>query len=172
MAELTREIRDKRVAVMRDVLIQLDRKDVSLNLHRGTYFCGQHNGADFKDGGLEAQVDFLQEHCEVCMIGAAFLSCIRIIGGIHDHAVRRGYTTFYADPFTMRIAMSSVFDSKTLDLIEHAFEGWEDAKEGCKAASIWGDQFYDTRDAARAIATNIISNDGEFILPALVATPA
>lgn len=177
--ELTREVRAKRVAVMRDVLKQLDRKEMPLVVAQGYGYLGGYADGELLEGSLQPHVDQLQKTCKVCMLGAAFLSFTRLYNGVpsavvNDYGHSHGnFITISSDP--MRSALSDVFDEFTLDLMESAFERCDmsgltegDRLDACIKAGQYGLQFGSPEAAARAIAQNIVANDGEFILP----TPA
>lgn len=170
-AELTRDTREKRVAVAKDVLAQLDRQDVPLRLRRGNYLIGAGNRDEAIAGTHEATADYLQSHCQVCMIGAAFVSYSRLFGGT-SHLVKGGRANVYAYSEDMVETLSSVFDATTLELIESVFEqdnmsrsDDDDILDACFAACEWGLQFTTPESAARAICQLLIDNNGELLIP-------
>jgi hypothetical protein len=174
--ELTREIRDKRIAVARDVIEQLDRQDVPLRIAQGFYLVGPGDPARL-EGDLRDHADYVQAHCKACMIGSAFLSYARVVGGVPADMVR-SYTCLCGYSCDMRRVMGDVFDSRTLDRLESAFEEWpcntstdpddddhESHEDACEAAAEFGKRLARPRDIARALCLILISNDGDLVIP-------
>ena len=173
--ELTREIRAKRIAVARDVLAQLDRKDVPLKVRRGTYLAGPMIEGRIAGPSLQPYVDKLQEYCEACAIGAAFLSYVRLFGV--DCDVVRNFDRVWVGDDLMRDHLATIFDGRTLDLIESMFEGenmialssMQPSKphiKECDEAGELGGQFFSAAGAIQAICQILIENDGDFVIPA------
>lgn len=180
--ELTREVRAKRVAVMADVIKQLDRMDTPLKVARGIYLAGQGDIAEIGPGGLQPHVDYVQKYCKACMLGSMFLSFARVFNGVPSDVVGGGQNFIAVDDSDLRSSLRDAFGACDLDEIESAFEqknmnradDFDDEDDGtrdvrCQLAAKFGKQFDSPRDAARAIAQNIVNHDGEFVLP---ATPA
>ena len=167
--ELTREQRDKRVAVARDVLKQLDRADMRLKVRHNSYLSGPSFRGSFGGGSLQSYVDELQQHCEVCMLGAAFLSYTRLYNGVETGVIYSGERRLHINGSDMRPHLETIFDARTLDLMESVFEKCvmtdEEITDELREAAEFGDSFESPHDAARAIAQNIVDHDGEFILP-------
>lgn len=167
--ELTREVRAKRVAVMRDVLKQLDRADVPLRTKHNSYLTGPSFRASFERVSLQSYVDEFQQHCEVCMLGAAFLSYTRLYNGVETGVVYSGEQRLHISGSDMRPHLETVFDIRTLDLMESVFEACvmtdEEITDELRYAAEFGEDFESPSAAARAIAKNIIDHDGEFVLP-------
>jgi hypothetical protein len=175
MPELTREIRNKRVAVAKDILVQLDREDVPLMPSRLTYLeSNKRSPIEFDaplEGDLQPHVDLLQRHCECCLIGAAFLSMIRLYDNCPATVVD---ATFLEDGFLwvderdMKRALLAIFSKRELGLMEVMFEVWGQgsADEDRRRAGTYGRRFDSAHDALRGIAQILIDNDGEFVIPA------
>lgn len=166
--ELTREIRDKRVAIARDIIKQIDTQ--AILLQTGSYLATIKIDPPI-DGDLQEHVDLIQQNCTACMLGAALLSKARLFNGVPMRRLdrnRRGGIDLDREPIVD--LLGEVFDRGTLNLLESAFEhcamGENALEDGLEAAEFFGDQFDAAHVRARAIAQVLIDNDGEFILPA------
>lgn len=168
---------DMAVAIARDFLEQLDRLDCTLLISTATGYCnGTVPGLVF-EGDLGDQVDLVQFHCNVCMLGGLLLSKARVYDdtSVADafsrsmDGLRIGTNRDRIDPQLLH-----AFDRPTLDCIESAFEAdvmSEDYADGdeqarvdalCRGAVIWAEQLGDRRERARAIANEIIEGCGFF----------
>lgn len=111
--------------------------------------------------------------CEVCGIGACFISLVNLGDNISTNTMigkRRSFYNGISDR-TMRILLRKVFSSNQLTLIESAFEkntthndtvsGYEIYDEKVDAAC-FGDQYISDAARLKAIMKNIIKNKGTF----------
>jgi hypothetical protein len=193
--ELTREIRDKRIAVAKDVLLQFDRADVPLQLCRangyvvGSLGVGLHPEDDVRD-----HADVIQAECHVCQKGALLLSKARlfdavplstVLWNIPDYTAKDGTVNEVA-AFSDEVnaALADLFDRLTMDMLEVAFERsasvidlvdketgddiHDDRGVACLSlAALYGKRFADDRGRVRACMENLIINDGEFRVPGM-----
>jgi hypothetical protein len=195
--ELTREIRDNRIAVAKDVLARIALRKLELRI--GSYItlrnckwlepeaCTKDRkelGALFDEtSDLQTVVDQLEAKCAVCLRGAAVLSKARVLDKIPMRKVldARGEVTLGQGDTTD--LLSDIFDPKQLDLFEAAFErvthlggGWCTDEELLEAQA-FGTRHTnydatDEEDAASitvAVMQNLIDNDGVF-RPELVSS--
>jgi hypothetical protein len=187
MPELTPEIRERRVAVAGDVIAQIDAK--ATRISKGNYirsFAVDEDGfrsaynpipaikeAQDQGGDLRDHLGVIQEHCEVCAIGAAVLSKARLYDGVPFSEIDSGYGgLFNVSDRDCYAALADVFDPVTQDMIEAAFERsvglarrtTKDSHfDGLCRADAFGSRYDELPDRCRAIYANIIENDGEFL---------
>lgn len=167
--ELTREIRDRRIAVMQDVVDRLDGEQ-PYRLQQGAYLYGDAI-LNIRSLSLKDFVEIASKECRCCFLGAAFLSWMRVespefsceyLGTDRIIDVRHTLISDYFD---------GLFDAKILGLMESAFERDPDfalevlpEKKAHKAAGFSASHGLDhIHDLARAIAQNVIDHDGEFV---------
>lgn len=178
-SKLTKKIREQRVAIAKDVLKQLDAQRIQLERRR--YLSGVLLNYDASSRGtdLQAYVDGLL-NCRVCLLGACLLSKARLFNAVPVELVA-SFPTFGRDkgPLGLAIAgedihenLSSIFDSRTLTLMESAFEcrdmadsedDYSDDPE-IQAAIDFGNA-REPETCVRDVMQNIIDNNGEFKLP-------
>ena len=146
-AEMTNS--EQRVAVARDVIMQLDAKKFVPKM--GVYFTISDFAAANKppeDGAMPA--------CTVCAIGAVFASgCFAKTGMLPLYWVRPDATSEL-----------EIFDYDTLSRMESAFEIWGGryrAATDFGMAVAPGHSREDADKRMRAIMQNVIDNDGEFV---------
>ena len=171
-AELTREVRDKRIAVAKDVIARIDVQAITFGA--GDYVMGRLPEAIDGSDDVQKHVDTIEKHCTVCMLGGLLLSKARLFDGVPISHIQDGTFLISAERGMTAESLSDVFDDVTLDLLESAFErnemGNEADDDDQSAAVQFGMTFGDDdRARARAIAQILIDNDGEFIVPAAPA---
>ena len=186
---LTQEIRDRRVAVAEDVLLQLDRTDVPLRVGgEPGYICGEpgyisgvdHTGsAAYEglnlDGNLKDQVDIVQRNCTVCAMGALLLSKARLLDEVpmadlaYKHREVEDRIIFIGRADTVRL-LKDTFDADTLTRAEAFFEGscmhMRDADYYLGGMAAYASSMSSSRERLVMLADNIARNRGEFIVPA------
>ena len=188
---LTQEIRDRRVAVAEDVLLQLGRLDVPLRVRLGAaYISGvDHTGsAAYEglnlDGDLKDQADLVQRNCAVCAVGALLLSKARVLNEVPMADLVYAYPgvekCFIAvgREGTLRL-LEDTFDDDTLNRVEAFFEAspmhispghYRRAGMAAYGLSLSGSlSLSAARKRMIEIAENIVRNRGEFIVPAQYA---
>ncbi len=185
--DLTPEIRANRVAVARDILLQLDRADNPLKVESGSYIKSRTGDAllglgEYPDeGDLQDHVEAIQADCQVCFMGAVLLSKARLLNPVsmnrffpyvetHVRLIRPGQ-------WEITEAVSDVFDQQTMYMMEAAFEGTPCHAGPCSnpllinGAALFGKRLTRgkfltleemSRVRARAVAENLIENDGVF----------
>jgi hypothetical protein len=177
----------KRVAIAKDVLIQLQLKKYMATA--GTYFSTDALPLD-KTNSLQHSFNKM-ESCDVCALGACFVSGVRLADKIKVDAIidegtiiEDGETEVSSDYIsasasTMHEYLDGIFDEQQLALIECAFEGsdiqgvdnWSDRER----AIAFGEQIrmqceeddnceYGKRDRLilTKIMKNIVKNNGTF----------
>ena len=185
---LGRKIRDKRIAVCKDIQKQIKLRALNLvdggngYIVTGDEYCSvtqDFTPEDFhKD--LQDYVDVLVPLCEVCMLGAAVLSMARVHDNIPmgNHFDEKEARNYY---HKMVGSLKSVFDEGMLNAMESAFEEYESGylpsgfsssiepgSFGEKAAQLCRNiprtkiQMTPAETKAWCIAQNIINNDGVF----------
>jgi hypothetical protein len=192
--ELTREIRDKRIAVARDVLLQLDRPDLPLAVVSSMGYVTGHLFVGIRpEDDVQAHVDAIQAHCSVCQKGALLLSKARLFDAVPASTILYDIDTFRAEdgtiaevaafPDEVNAALADLFDRLTMDMLEAAFEKstdtidfedddgnaiHDDYGQACLSlAARYGKWYPDDRDRVRACMKNMIINDGEFRVPGM-----
>ncbi len=158
---LTREQRDKRVAVMRDVIERLDGPNPPKVVFDNGYFSAEIDAPQESDAGadLGAVLPRLRwaRWCGVCALGALLISKAALYDGV-PLQLDRGGDVHYGFLVT-RSHLEDVFDHDTLDSIEAAFE-----ITGNGAAARFGIRYTTAVDRLRAIAQNVIDHDGKLVL--------
>ncbi len=159
MNELTREIRDRRIALAHDLLRQMGREDNRLMVERGNYVEGSFPlpaVADLHKLDVRDVVEEMQQHCEVCAKGALFLSYARLFDQMRlvnfvDFQGRHAEAKSRMDERITK-ALSDTFSGEELDHIEARFEGWRDEYDYVSNAYA----------ALAEIAQEIIDGDGSY----------
>lgn len=117
----------------------------------------------------------LQKHCEVCALGACFLSAVKLYNEqlIPVYAVSASVVMF--DGLAANIVkprLREFFTTTQMDMIESAFEGYVITYQSsgalysrCNIAADWGRLYTTDKGRMRAIMQNIVKNGGEFKLP-------
>ena len=178
---------EKRVAIAKDVLEQLDLK--KYYACSGTYFKLELNSyeLEFKEG--ESLQEYLVdnskvESCSVCAIGSIFASKVRLsnkfnIDHYHDGIDDHELALYDHD---MEYSLNEIFSEEQYRLMEVAFEGndiiglfteEEDPEYKSKseltakdkrylAAIKFYDNYRNSEDRMRGIMLNIIENKGKF----------
>jgi hypothetical protein len=187
---LTREQRDKRIEIAKDVLKQLDRQDVPLMAKsRYGYVLGTLDIGLNPSDEIQGHADTIQKSCTVCAKGALLLSKARLYDAVPFSAIATFHMeddgtrkSICANPGAIHDALSDIFDRFTLDMLEAAFEKsagtiyneededdeplYGDHEWGrLKQAAWYGSTYTNDVDRVRACMQNLITNDGEFILP-------
>jgi hypothetical protein len=135
--KLTRWIRDRRVAICRDVLAQI--KLEKINVTQGEYLISEiATGVDFDEKGDLCQVVDHLENCSVCARGALMLSKARL----YD-----------------RVSLRNIYDAAENELSANSCEVYEALKDE------FGDRYHSAEETLIAIMRNVIRNDGEFVIP-------
>lgn len=159
----------KRVAIAQDVLKQLRRRGITAQ--KGVYaqFKGDCTVGEYGVGGKV-------ESCQVCALGAAFVSaaCLGKGQSLQELYNLAGYGFRRSTPLpTIRETVERYFDIAQLDLIEASFEmdeGFLNQNEptrkpspkGLRAVD-FGKRYRGPRKRLVAIMKNVIDNDGEFL---------
>lgn len=159
--------REKAVAVARDVIERLDSHE-SFTPLTGRYLSTPRVFMIDELEGKDLQ-DFIPEiersGCQVCALGGLLFCKAVLYDEVPALIVSMGHATRYS---TVN-ALSDVFDTKTLDLVEAAFEQSrrfaEDYQDEAVRAEVFGKQYEGDRERMRAIMENIVANNGEFIPP-------
>lgn len=180
--ELTREIRDRRIAVAKDVKLQHAANNFRIGFsYLAIYDDDEVSSAiagtrDAPPTDLKDVVDQVSLACGVCARGALLLSKARLFNDVPIASVfetDEGWVNSIVDQDGTANLLSDTFDVATLARIEAAFEvsgALVDASiEGgldVDAEVAWGRLYMGSKDGRLlAIMDNIIANDGEFIVP-------
>lgn len=169
--------REKRVAVMLDVMDRIRADAINL-LSDNVYLCQQdfhsRHFHPFRDDDVQAHVPDLAASCEVCMLGAMFLS----YAALYDNApmaplLSSGDGYVVAKRETLTAALGDAFGRDEMWAIEQAFEAGDeeddDAEDGsgtafgldARAAYLGGDiTAFSSGDhaVAWAVAKNVVAN--------------
>lgn len=163
---------EKRVAIAKDVIKQLELK--KLVATPGTYFSISQRVAEKLKPTAQLQKELKKiPKCEVCALGACFVSAVRKFNDLTVQEVELGkyndelglYTSSDLGRDGTTDKLNEFFEPEQLNRIEQAFEGWD--------RSVYHNDEYGTvafyakyPNATRrmkAIMQNIIRNKGEFI---------
>lgn len=157
------------VQIARDVLTQLRLKRfqakegtyVTVNIDGDIYHeDSEYHSACFKEYFKKNK----QVTCQVCALGAAFVSMVNIKNecSVLDVMMEDG----------MWERLGEYFGADNIDLMESAFEirVSQNANSGLLykilfAATSWGSQYQDPNERLRAIMLNVIRNKGDFKIP-------
>lgn len=182
--EPTREQRDMRIAIAKDILKQLNAAESPYQFDFGSgYITGVLPKHIEYGTQLQDVADTVQRHCTVCALGACLISKARLFNAMPAHSILRSRhesREYCAITEQVRKQLGDIFDDRSLDVIESAFEQSDmsygvdpdDAHELMLDHAVnFGDEYPDHGERARAIFANLIANDGEF-RPDLATVPA
>jgi hypothetical protein len=189
-AGLSREMRDRRIAVARDVIERIDA--AALKVTVGNYIGHPPSSTHDEDvafnkriasaGDLRDILPDVEAHCEVCARGGLLLSKARIFDAVPAHRLLSKYQTLRVNQRDTTDLLSDTFDAETLEAIESAFEQGEIEDSSlamdrddfqAMVATRRLERFvrygislsgHDT-ERLRAICSRIVDCDGEFLLP-------
>lgn len=144
----------KRVAVAKDVLKHLDE----MRIVTGSYVTIDLNDLYVFGKSLSKAFPKIRSDCEVCAIGACFLSIVGIVDNIGATKIDWGY-----DKCDMIDHLKLVFSQNQIGLIETAFEKRiiDDnykSYRGLYDAVVFGLDYDNDKDRLRAIMKNIVKN--------------
>lgn len=173
-------INEKALAIAQDVLARLAL--VLFTPVKGYYLITCINKELFQSLDIQARpvIDELEERCQVCALGACFLSYIRLFNNVklrdiltldyYDNLVNRNME---ATQSTIKENLVEIFGLEQLALIEIAHEmmdgrifgivGESHNSEANKRAYDFGARYPENVDRMRAIMYNIVENGGNFV---------
>lgn len=156
---------EKRVAIARDVLKHL----AEMKVGRREYIRGKVQGAKSEDD-VQKHADAITEKCQVCALGACFISMGRLyndtpIGSMIPPYWGEGQLKAIREEILLPLIR--YFPISQLREIETAFEQSVDIGQGSPAAKQWGQKYKEDKERLAAIMRNIIRNKGEFVVPKL-----
>ncbi len=152
----------QRVKIAEDVLAVIAVKKNRYTVGKG-YYCHTINTPDLstisESDQLRKVLPKLQKNCEVCAMGALFLSHVRInneitVGEANSHILSDG--SFGIGDWTMEDKMAEYFSPDQLREVETAFEGFSISGQP------WLHKYPENIARLRAICRNIIRNKGDF----------
>jgi hypothetical protein len=155
---------ERRVAVAKDVLLLLRRKDKPLKITEGLYVSNLPPSRKYREDTWELisidrrplheilETEVFPKNCEVCARGAAFISCVRLFNEVtvEEAASRKDAVTLTA----------KLFGEAQVTLIEAAFEGW--CLDGDDRPMDFHEAHPDPASRLQAIMESIIANGGTF----------
>lgn len=154
----------KAIAVAKDVIKQLNKLHLS-----STYVSirsDKHSLDEIEAKDLQEVIDEIQKKCQVCAMGAVFLSKIRLYNGVttqnllqYNTGYYRGYSPLLK-PFLVE-SLKDCFTEENLDEIERSFELWNGPLDN--TCYQFGIKYKTKKARLRAIMKNIIKNNGVFI---------
>ncbi len=162
-AEKPKLTRKKQLAVdiAKDVIKWIRARKLNIN-NAGSYICGDVNCELNSDDQVQPHLPALRESCSVCAKGAIFLSYIELKNEITFDSLdldRFGSkSSVNADGERICDLLGGAFTPDQLDLIECAFECWDDDV----LAEAFGEKYDDPGKRMTAICRNIIKNNGVF----------
>jgi hypothetical protein len=163
---------EKRVAIAMDVIAQIEVRKYSANT--GSYFTMNISKDDVKYKSMQKLIENAPEICQVCAIGAAFASRVRL-GNECGIDVLDKYAYTATVQYTNNInLLSGIFEEYTLKEMELFFEGYDVNLHFCGEEDIViaADNFYDRNVNSNKrlikIMQNIISNHGKFVWKELI----
>lgn len=168
---------ERRVAIARDVIDQIDAEKYRLgscgyieDLKSNEDIDTLINDADTLKEVQVCDVINSMDSCQVCARGAMTLSAIRKFNKVtldKFNPIEMSLSSDELEPIEDRF-----FSRKQTALIEHAYEGFEEAESDAitdleaSAAARYGYSLGDDRDCRlKAIMRNIIRNNGQFVIP-------
>jgi hypothetical protein len=152
--------KEQRILISHDVLLQLKSKTIVANSGSHLYFI-LSNKPYLYNNNLQELLSTETDACQVCALGAAFLSMTRLGNTPHPYA-------------NVHSVLIPIFGDEQVHLICYAFEGSKDyeridqanhlSEGGYLSANSFFNRYPIPNKRLEAIFSNIISNDGEFIL--------
>jgi hypothetical protein len=154
--------RTKCVAIAKDVLERLDY----LNVYKGHYLALNQDVLLPEEGNAQDLLPQLEQNCQVCALGACFLSHIRLYDEV-DIGEVNWYGGSLSHRRTIISKLKKYFGESQLDMIETAFEGYVPREKEINFETLMGihrfwRKFDNYTERLRAIMENIVSNNGEF----------
>jgi hypothetical protein len=164
----SQELRDKRVAIAKDVLARLEPDaeiGYAIEPARGYYFAGLPS-TFVRGKPLTEYFAEVLPHCTVCLIAAAVVSKASM-WPLDDRPVSpNGFLE--NSRYRLFHALKDVFSERQLDLMEIAFEGHTEVGNEfhggaeARAASKFSYGMDSPRQIMAAIFQNVVNNDGSF----------
>lgn len=167
---------EKRIAIAKDVIAQL--KAGTYRSSPGTYCEFNTKEVAKMDATKELQKELRKvTACNVCALGSLFVSDVRKhnnfkagkaeLGYYLDDAFGSEWINDSIDDSVIRERLSKLFSSEQLALIETAFEtndSFGADEDAAYTAIEFGQAFDDPSERMTAIMTNIIRNNGTFVV--------
>lgn len=168
---LSKQKRAERVAIAQDALAQLEA-DKYVVLAGNGYVWSWLDETVPQEDDLQDHLEALQD-CEVCLLGACFLSFVRRHDSVRISELDRSPSgrSFLTHSGVVFDRLSQFFDKATLARLEAAFEGrlfrsafnWAWIRRpGVEAAIAFGRQWDDPKVRAINILKCVIAHNGEF----------
>lgn len=151
--------REKIVAICRDVIQQVKIRNYRAD--RIAYVSFVNIRSDESEGDLKEHLEeFESGGCEVCAIGAALVSKVRLYNSFDIRNVHRvDDNVGFINDYIIRENLHDIFTIDFLYEIERHFEGSLDGYE-------YFVEKYDSRNERLvALMQNIITNNGEIVIP-------
>lgn len=131
----------------------------------------------FSDDDVKNKTPFFEvmskfKTCDVCVLGALFVSAVRNYGGPTCEDVKDCIFLNYLTFDEIFPTISKYFPASMLSVIETAFEGWTSTEicqasgelhEAINIATNFYSRYQDANERMIAIMQNIVKNEGEFI---------
>ena len=171
--ELTREIRDQRIAICQDVLERLQLR--ALHLKRNHTYCASttlkehYNIAEFR--GIDAQecVDDLESECQICADGALLLSTLRLYNGMPMDDMLNVSGHVHVSSTLLESRLGPIFGLRMLRAFEAVFEHVMPSTTGFSAPERWalkqfGHFFAAPEAALEVMCRHVIEHDGDLVI--------
>lgn len=160
--------RERAVAIAKDVIRQLRWLRVAQYHYLNVQDSDKIESAIDKvgyDADLRDILPVVRKNCDVCAKAAMLLSKARVFDKVPISEVFSSWGSSIADDDEICSLLSGSFSSKTLSLIEAAFERsrmFAGYTPESIAAEEFGDRYPDPKKRLRAIMLNVVKNNGEF----------
>lgn len=164
---------ERRVAVARDVLKQLNKKKIVAS-NQGDYVHvnGRVPTSVVDDTNTLVTEVFAGTTCKCCARGAMFVSACSLFNAPKLSELRLDEKIKDLNGRDLRLQENQLFTRRQIDMIETAFEGWPIYNSAEKLPADFrnaAEQFYRANPSAtkrmRMIMLSIIRNKGEFVMP-------
>lgn len=165
----SREIRDKRIAIAKDVLAQLAAQTLRpSHLHR--YLMVDAVPQNYKSRDLRDVVQTPGQVCRVCALGACLVAKARLYDQLPaQDLIGEDSCTGYLNPDQSQClaALRDIFSARQLAVIEAAYEGMPDLADDAYYEAAMEASYYRREPELGAetlsrIMNNILANDGVF----------
>ncbi len=144
------------VALAQDVLKHLKATE----LHNGVYCAGRLGELCEPDADASTAVKAITKHCQMCLLGALFLSKIRLFDEVPMRDIAFG-GTIDVDYSNITQHLNAYFTKEEIDLMEACFEQWC----GHDGVQEHYGRIQDKRARVCKVMKRVIELKGRFTLP-------
>jgi len=147
--------KERRISIVKDCLARLRYRSVR---SRNGYVVGLRTIASVNDGQLKLHIRQFEKECQVCALGAMFLSYVG-----KENRITCEYVCLRGELAVVKGSLRTLWSARQLCMIESAFEKHQigDGDDNSKAV-VFGGRYCTDKSRLRAILKNMLAHDGLF----------